>query len=287
MSAPEGMTCREVAEEATAYLERALAPADQARFEDHCVACPRCRVQLVQWQAMVASLASLQEPSMGATRTEKEELATLFREQGFHRPGRPDPRIPLGLGNELAAAGDHIAYFWESEREFLATVGFVAAGATQGETCILLGHDEANDRLESAMRRAGLDAAALKRQDRLRFVSEIESADAVLEEIAQYVKLAVDAGAPLVRILGNLGWGRPEWLADREILRLEARVTDSVRKFPVVVICNYDVGAVPGRKLFLGGLECHPLTYRRGALRLNELYVPADRFLTELPPDLE
>jgi hypothetical protein len=211
---------------------------------------------------------------------------TLFREHGFHRPGRPRPRVRLGFDNELVAPGDHLAYFWESEQDFIATVGFVAAGAAQGETCVLLGHTEANDRLEFAMRRAGLDAAALRRQDRLRFVSGMKSADALLAEISEQVKFAVDQGAPVVRILGNLGWGRPDWPGDRDLLRLEASVTDAVRQFPVIVLCAYDIRRVPGRNLFLGGLECHPLMYHRHTLRLNDLYVPAEPFLAALHPEV-
>jgi MEDS: MEthanogen/methylotroph, DcmR Sensory domain/Putative zinc-finger len=278
------MTCRELAREVTAYTEGALAPPDRERFEAHRLACPECRLHVAQWQAMISSLGRLEDRSEGATGTEKERLVALFREHGFHRPGRPKARVPLGLDGELAAPGDHLAYFCESEQDFLSTVGFVAAGAAQGETCILLGHDQANDRLGAAIRDAGLDAAALRRQGRLRLVPGMRSADALLEEIAEQVKSAVAHGAPLVRILGNLGWGRPEWPGDRELLRLEARVTEAVRRLPVIVLCAYDVRGVAGSNLLLGGLECHPLTYRRNALRPNGLYVPAEPFLASLPP---
>jgi hypothetical protein len=108
----------------------------------------------------------------------------------------------------------------------------------------------------------------------------------MFKTIADQVSSAVDRGAPLVRILGNLGWGRPDWPSDREILELEARLTDSVRKLPVVVICAYDIPEVTGSNLLRGGLECHPLTFHRNSLRQNSLYVPAEPFLAALPPDI-
>jgi hypothetical protein len=225
----------------------------------------------------------LEDGSRGALDSDKERLVALFREHGFHNPGRPNPRIPLGIGGELAAPGDHLAYFWESEQDFTAAIGFIRAGAAEGETCVLLGHEEANDRLEAATRRAGLDTAVLRRQGRLHFASGMRSANALLELVGEQIDLAVDRGAPLVRILGNLGWGRPDWPDDLDLLRLEARVTDSVRKLPVIVMCGYDVRHLAGSPVLLGGLECHPLTYRRGALRPNELYVPAEKFLAALP----
>ena len=286
MPPSQEMSCGELAQKVTEYLEGALAPPDRDRLEAHRRACPECQLLVGQWQSMVGSLARLEDRSKGVRSSEKERLVALFREHGFHRPERRVARVPLGLGSELAAPGDHLVYFCESEQDFTATVGFVAAGVAQGETCVLIGHDEANDRLATAIRSAGLDAAALRRQDRLCFIPGMRSADALLEEIGEQVKFAVDRGSPLVRILGNLGWGRPDWPGDRDLLRLEACVTDAVRRLPVVVICAYDVRGVSGRNLLLGGLECHPLTYRHDALQSNGLYVPAGPFLAALPPDI-
>lgn len=236
---------------------------------------------------MIGTLGRLEDRSTGPTRAEKDRLVALFREHGLHRPGRRTPGIPLGLDGALVAVGDHLAYFWESKEELTAAVGFLAAGVMQGETCLLLGYDEANDRLEAALQSAGLDAEGLRREKRLNIIRAMRSAEALLEEVGEQVRSAVDRGAPLVRIFGNLGWGRPEWPGDREILRLEARVTDAVRRSPVVVMCAYDLRGLCGHNPLLGGLECHPLTYRRNTLRLNEHYVPVDRFLRGLPPGLD
>ena len=284
MPRPGEMTCPELAEAVTAYLERELDPGDRDRFEAHSRDCQRCRSLLAQSMAVVASLRSLEVRPKGAIDPEKDRLVALFHEHGFHRPGGRNPRVPLGLGGELAAPGDHLAYFWESEQDFTAAIGFIAAGAAGGETCVLLGDEETNARLEAATRRAGLDTALLQRQGRLQFASGTTSADALLGLVGEQIELAVDRGSPLVRILGNLGWGRPGWPDDLDLLRLEARVTDTVRKLPVIVMCGYDVRRLAGSPLLLGGLECHPLTYRRGALRPNELYVPAEQFLAALPP---
>jgi hypothetical protein len=180
------------------------------------------------------------------------------------------------------APGDHLAYFWESEREFEDALAFVAAGARQSETCVLVGLDETNACVEAGLKRAGLDPTALRREDRLHFVSGKSSGDALLEEVGDRVRAAVDRGEPFVRVLGNLGWGKPGWPNDRELLRLEARVTEAIRKLPTVVMCVYDVRGIAARNLLQGGLECHPLTFRRNVVRPNEHYVPAEPFLAAL-----
>ena len=278
------MSCLELADAVSAYLEKELDPGERDRFDAHFRGCQACRLLVAQSQAVVGALRGLEDAPKEAIDPEKERLVALFHEHGFHRLERRKPGIPLGLDGALAAPGDHLAYFWESEQDFGATVGFVAAGTGQGETCVLLGHEGANDRIEAATNRAGLDTATLRREGRLLFASGTRSADALLELVGARVDLAVDRGAPLVRILGNLGWGRPDWPDELDLLRFEARVTNAVRKLPVIVMCAYDVRRLPGGPLLLGGLECHPLIYRRGALRSNELYVPAERFLEALSP---
>ena len=87
---------------------------------------------------------------------------------------------------------------------------------------------------------------------------------------------------PMVRVLGHLGWEHPGWPAEQDILSLEARLTDAVRKLPSIVLCAYDVQRLSRRRLLLGGLECHPLTLHRGPLRQNEHHVPAEQFLERL-----
>jgi hypothetical protein len=62
-------------------------------------------------------------------------------------------------------------------------------------------------------------------------------------------------------------------------------VTDAARNFPSVVVCAYDVRGLSGRHLLLGGLECHPLTLHRAALRQNEHPVPSAQFLETLTLD--
>jgi hypothetical protein len=280
------MTCSELADRITVYLEGDLPPGDRGRFEAHCRSCPRCRASVAQMRAVVGSLQRIVDPREAAAGPEKERLLGLFREHGLHGPGPRRRSVPLGLAEAVVAPGDHLAYFWESERELDIAMGFVAAGAGQRETCILLGFDEDDARVEAGLERARLDPAALRREGRLHFVPGKGSGEALLEEVDDRVKAAVDRGEALVRVFGNLGWGKAGWPDDRDLLRFEARVTDAIRRLPTVVMCLYDVRGIAARNLLLGGLECHPSTFRRGAVRANEHYVPVEPFLAALDREI-
>jgi hypothetical protein len=208
----------------------------------------------------------------------------LFRTRGLHRRQARDRDIPLGLGSELAALGDHIAYFWESEREFDAIASFLAVGASLGQASVLLGPETANERLLASLERRGLNVRALMQEHQLEVASVHSAADRLLLEVDGRIKDAVHRGMPAVRIVGNLWWGRgtPGWPSDQEILRLEAQVTAAAERLPSIVVCTYDVTNLPGPMLLKGGLDCHPLTFRRDSLRHNEQHVPPERFLAEL-----
>lgn len=278
------MTCHELVELVTAYLEGALPSQERDRFEAHRQGCSGCQTHVSQVRLVVSALGQLQPSAGEDLSAEQDRIRELFRTRGLHRHEKRDRDIPLGLGGERAALGDHIAYFWESEREFDATAGFLAAGVSLGEACVLIGHDAANERLLASLERRGLSVRALMQDRQVQVASVHSSADGLLLELDERIKDAVHRGMPAVRILGTLGWGRgtPGWPSDREILRLEAQVTSAAERLPSIVVCTYDVTNLPGPMLLMGGLECHPLTFRRDCLRHNEHHVPPERFLEEL-----
>lgn len=273
---PAEMTCQELGELVTAYLEGDLPPEERDRFESHRRRCPACETEVSRMRLMVSALGGLR-PSAAPT---PARLMELFRSPGVQRVRD----VPLGLGDELVAPGDHIAYFWESEREFEATAGFLAAGAKLGEASLLVGHQAANERVLAGLERRDLDVRALQEEGRIQVASVSSTAEGLLGEVGERIKAAVHRGMPIVRVLGTLNWGRgtPGWPADREILRLEALITSAMERLPGIVVCAYDVTSLPGPMLLKGGFECHALTFRRDALRRSEHHVPTERFLEEL-----
>jgi hypothetical protein len=285
MGSSTGMPCREFVELVTTYLDGALPTGERARCDEHLRTCVGCRAYLAQMELVVSALGELRRSEGEENAAEKARLLDLFRTRAPHNRAPREPSVPLGIADAFAAPGDHIGYFWDDDQDFDATAGFLAAGLKRDEVCVLLGHDAANARVLSGLERHGLPPDDVRRRDRLHTVSGQQPANALLREIDVRIRAAVDDGVPMVRVLGHLGWEHPGWPAEREILSLEARVTDAVRNLPSVVLCAYDVRGLAGRRLLLGGLECHPLTLRRAALRQNEHYVACEPFLERLLAD--
>src|SRR5690242_2731381 len=183
MTPSPDMTCQELREVVTAYLDGALPPPERDRFEAHRRGCSDCQTHVSQLRLVVSSLGRLQSSSGEDLSAEQSRILELFRTRGLHRREKRERDIPLGIGGELAALGDHIAYFCESDREFDAAAGFLAAGASLGEACVLVGHDAANERLLTGLERRGLSVGALTQERRLQVASVRSSADGLLLEI--------------------------------------------------------------------------------------------------------
>jgi anti-sigma factor RsiW len=57
----KGLTCQELVELVTDYLDGALSGSDRARFEVHIDACANCREYLAQFQQTIALTGMLRE----------------------------------------------------------------------------------------------------------------------------------------------------------------------------------------------------------------------------------
>lgn len=81
MSAPaEEMSCRELVEVITDYVEGTMAPVDRVRFEAHLGECPYCVAYLEQMRETIAAIGGLTEDSIDSRA--RGELIAAFR--GWH-----------------------------------------------------------------------------------------------------------------------------------------------------------------------------------------------------------
>jgi anti-sigma factor RsiW len=72
------LTCKELVELVTDYLENTLTPLDRARFEAHLGVCPGCSIYLNQMRRTIHTLGFLPEASL--TSEARDQLLTAFRQ---------------------------------------------------------------------------------------------------------------------------------------------------------------------------------------------------------------
>lgn len=147
---------------------------------------------------------------------------------------------------------------------------------------MIFGHDEGNNRVRKTLQKNGYNLDRLEADERLVTLGGHSDADQMLASIGTAFARAVTRGATLIRLLGNIGWGHEGWPAEKAILEFEARVTAAAKLFPSVVVCMYDVAALPGRVVLHGAFETHPITFAGNVMRENPHYVDMEEFLKRL-----
>lgn len=75
---PSELTCRQLVELVTDYLEDRLPPAERTRFELHVCTCTGCRVYLAQMRAVIRASGRLAEEDLSPAA--RDEMLAAFRE---------------------------------------------------------------------------------------------------------------------------------------------------------------------------------------------------------------
>ncbi|HEY6911974.1 MAG TPA: zf-HC2 domain-containing protein [Myxococcales bacterium] len=71
------LSCREIVELVTDYLEGRMPPAERARFDQHLVSCSGCRTYLEQIRQTIAAVGAAREEDLPPAA--REDLLRLFR----------------------------------------------------------------------------------------------------------------------------------------------------------------------------------------------------------------
>jgi anti-sigma factor RsiW len=78
------LTCQELVELVTDYLEGALSGRDRRRFEEHIAGCPHCTAYLDQMRVTIRVVGRLREETLEPRI--KEDLLAAFRDWNAERP---------------------------------------------------------------------------------------------------------------------------------------------------------------------------------------------------------
>jgi anti-sigma factor RsiW len=77
MSQERALTCQELVELVTAYLEQVLPPAERARFDAHVAGCPGCATYVDQMRETIQLLGTLTEEDLSPVA--RDQLLGVFR----------------------------------------------------------------------------------------------------------------------------------------------------------------------------------------------------------------
>ena len=182
--------------------------------------------------------------------------------------------VNLGIEDESVFAGDHIAYFYESDAEFARAFQFLDIGLKGDDHCIIFGIVEDTDRALNVLQERGWDTDDLIRRGRLSILRPVATCDETLNIVSAHFEQVLASGATFIRFLGNAAVGRDGWPSEEEFYKLEAAVSEASLALPCVAICMFDLRSQPARTIMRAAFEGHPVTMHRNCIRENPYYVP-------------
>jgi hypothetical protein len=192
----------------------------------------------------------------------------------IHPPRSKRNEVQLGIADDVVFAGDHIAYFYETDEEFHRAFGFLDVGLRGSDHCVIFGIPDDTGRALDAVRGMGWDVDALIASERLSVVRPAPTCDETVEHVSRHFDQVLNTGAPFIRFIGNAAVGREGWPAEAEFYKLEATVSQAALTLPCVAICMFDLRVQPARTILKAAFEGHPVTLHRNCVRENPLYVP-------------
>jgi len=195
----------------------------------------------------------------GDRRFKPEDVAKFEMRRRKVAPGG-SVAATLVVGGQAVRAGTHLAAFYDSEPgRVRLTVPFLAEGLLAGDLCLLFARgEERNSYLEALGRYPGLDLGGALASGVL--VIGDAPGTTVREALDYWEKAlwsALDSGNAIVRGVGEMASEREGFISEKEMLTYEALVNMTIKRFPCVVICQYDVRKFSG-KAVLEAFRAHP-----------------------------
>ena len=182
-----------------------------------------------------------------------------FLNRGSGTPAREEG---INVGGVMVPTPGHLATFHITDAGALRlTVPFLADGLRAGEPSFLVAMDSVLQRYEEALaQQEGVDLGAAMDTGRftvVRFQGTTADAIALWERL---FASALSTGATKIRVVGEMVSERAMFPSEEEMLRYEEAFEVMFKRYPGVVLCQYDVRAFGGSSI-LRALKAHPDLY--------------------------
>jgi hypothetical protein len=168
----------------------------------------------------------------------------------------------INVGGVMVPTPGHLATFHSTDAGALRlTLPFLADGLRAGEPSFLVAADTILQRYKEALaQQEGVDLGAALDGGQFTVVRFQGTA---YEAIALWERLfasALSTGATKIRVVGEMVSARAMFPSEDEMLRYEESFEVMFKRYPGVVLCQYDVRAFGGSSI-LRALKAHPDLY--------------------------
>ncbi len=170
---------------------------------------------------------------------------------GLKSAGRPDASLSsnsLLLEGREIPVHSHLSSYYTSDRGRLRLgVPFLRDGLAAGQPCVIISNPETARLLEDELKAEGVAVERALETGRLRELETFKTRSQGIEEFERTVAAFTRRGDLVIRVLGEATQNATSLGSIAEQLRFEDMLDGLVRRYPVVLICQYDVRRLKGR----------------------------------------
>lgn len=192
--------------------------------------------------------------------------------------------VPLGIPDLNTAASGHLCLFHETDAVLRATVRDFMRVAIDDprQGAALFGAPEVVHQtlasLELDLGRALDDDV---RRGRLIVIESDPDPDICLELLRSAYSALQQRGYEKVRSVSRATWGLAGFPLPEDQLWLDSQLNEVLAGRPALLICTYDLGALPTSALVYGGLETHTHTIVSGQVAPSPAFVEPPRYFVD------
>ena len=191
-------------------------------------------------------------------RFRRSDLLAFLEGQGAAaQPGQDDS---LKLGGVSVGRGSHICGLYDNDLGRLRlAVPFLADGLRNGDLCILVAAAKDGESILEAL------PAEIPRKELVTF-GGLKTGREQYDYLERTFVAAVSSGVSTIRIVGDMAWSLANGMPVEDLIEFETRVDQIKGRFPVAMLCQYDVRKFSGPAV-LSMLRTHPDTFRHSSGR--------------------
>jgi hypothetical protein len=192
--------------------------------------------------------------------------------------------VPLGFGHQDARLPGHLCLIHDSYAELrLRQFDFLAVALADPQQGVgLFGAPGVAAQLRRDLE-IDLDRSLDDdvRRGKVVVVESDPDPDVYLERFRETLDGLSARGYALSRSLGRVSWNVSGFPEPEDHLWLESRLDALIASSQAILVCAYDLSALPGCALAYGGVETHPQIVMGGQLTENPSFIEPPRYFTE------
>jgi len=190
----------------------------------------------------------LQSHRVGRRSERRFERSAVLRLKSRGGPDASSSSSSVLLEGSDVPVHSHLSSYYTSDRGRLRLgVPFVRDGLAAGQPCVILSNPETARLLEDELKAEGVAVEGALETGRLRELEPFKTRSQGIETFERTFAAFTRRGDLVIRVLGEATQNATSLGSIAEQLRFEDMLDGLVRRYPVVLICQYDVRRLKGR----------------------------------------